>query len=374
MGPAREMEMEMDLFSPIRIGPYELKNRMVMAPMARARCDDRRVPTPMVGEYYAQRASAGLIVSEACSVSPMSVSRPHAAAIYLAAHAQGWRQVAAAVHDRGGRIFQQLYHLGRKSDPSRMPGGARPVAPSEIAALGQVNGANGRLDFALPRALEAEEIPAIVDQFRSAAHNARGAGMDGVEIHGANAYLLEQFLKDATNKRTDRYGGTAQNRARFLLEVVDAVSQVFGAERVGVRLSPHTRGDGIDDSDPAATYGHVAEALDERSIAYLHLIEATAPDAPQAPTPGRAALLPLIRQAFRGPLMVNGAYTRASAERIIAAGAADLVAFGRLFIANPDLAQRFRQNAPLNEPDQASFHAGGAAGYTDYPLLESAAD
>jgi N-ethylmaleimide reductase len=365
-------EDALDLFSPVRIGPHELSNRFVMAPMARARCDDNRVPTARVGEYYAQRASVGLIVSEASSVSPLSVSRPHASAIFLDAHVAGWRKVTDSVHAAGGLIFQQLYHLGRKTDPTRMPDGARPVAPSEIAAKGQVAGANGPVDFALPRALKTEEIAGVVAEFRHAAVNARAAGMDGVEVHGANTYLIDQFLRDGTNKRSDCYGGSVENRARFLLEVVDAVSEIFGADCVGVRVSPHARGDGIDDSDPAATFGHVAAALDARRVAYLHLIEAMVPDIPQAPAPGCAPLLPILRQAFRGPLIVNGAYTRETASSLIAAGTADLVAFGALMIANPDLVERFRLNAPLNEPDRSSFHNGGVAGYTDYPFLQDA--
>lgn len=360
------------LFEPVRVGAYTLKNRIVMAPMARARCDDNRVPTPMMGAYYAQRASAGLIVTEASSVSPMSQSRAHASAIYGAEHAEGWRRVAERVHEAGGLIFQQIYHLGRKSDPSRMPGGAAPVAPSAIAAKGQVAGVNGPVDFALPRALETEEIPGVVAEFRAAAANARAAGMDGVEVHGANAYLIDQFLKDGSNRRTDRYGGGPENRARFLLEVVDAAVEVFGAGRVGVRLSPHARGDGIGDSDPAATFGTAAVALGALGIAYLHLIEAQIPGVPQAPPEGAPALMPLIRRAFPGPLIVNGAFTRETAERVIASGAADLVAFAQLFIPNPDLVARLRSDGPYNEPDRATFYNGGPAGYIDYPTIDRA--
>jgi len=343
-----------------------------MAPMARARSGDDRAPGPMVAEYYAQRASAALIVTEASSVSPLSVSRPHASAIFHDRHVAGWRRVAGRVHDKGGLIFQQLYHLGRKSDPSRMPDGARPVAPSAIAAKGQVAGADGPIDFALPRALATDEIPAVAAEFRAAAVNARDAGMDGVEIHGANAYLIDQFLRDGSNRRTDRYGGSIANRARFLLEIVDAVIDVWGADRVGVRLSPHARGDGIGDSDPAAIFGHAAGALAERGVAYLHVIEAQVPGLPQSPPPGAAPVLPVMRRAFRGPLIVNGGYTRALADQVIQSGAADLVAFAALFIANPDLVERFRRNAPFNPPDPSSFHNGGAKGYIDYPTLDQA--
>lgn len=362
----------MDIFAPIKIGPCQLKNRIVMAPMARARSGDDRAPGPMVAQYYAQRASAGLIVTEASSVSPLSVSRPHASAAYLPGHRDGWRRVAGAVHAKGGVIFQQLYHLGRKSDPSRMPEGALPVAPSAIAARGQVAGINGPVDFAVPRALGTDEIAGVVGEFRQAAIHGREAGMDGIEIHGANSYLIDQFLRDGTNRRTDRYGGSVANRARFLLEVVDAAIGVWGAERVGVRLSPHARGDGIADSDPAAIFGHAAAALGERRIAYLHLIEAVAPGLPQSPPSGSAPLMKIVKEAFRGPLIVNGGYTRESAQQILGSGAADMVAFAALFIANPDLVERLRRGGPFNKPDPSSFHSGGAPGYIDYPTLGEA--
>ncbi len=360
----------MDIFTPIRIGPYQLGNRIVMAPMARARSGDDRAPGPMVAQYYAQRASAGLIVTEASSVSPLSVSRPHASAAFLPLHRDGWRRVAEAVHAEDGVIFQQLYHLGRKSDPSRMPAGMVPVAPSAIAARGQVAGINGPVEFAVPRALRTDEIAGVVGEFRQAAVYALEAGMDGVEIHGANSYLIDQFLRDGTNRRADRYGGSVENRARFLLEVVDALIDVWGAERVGVRLSPHARGDGIADTDPATTFGHAAAALGERRIAYLHLIEAVTPDLPQSPPSGSAPLMKIVREAFRGPLIVNGGYTRETAAQVVGSGAADMVAFAALFIANPDLVERLRRNAPFNKPDPSSFHSGGAQGYIDYPPLD----
>jgi N-ethylmaleimide reductase len=363
------MDRIMTLFEPLRVGACTLRNRVVMAPMARARSDESRAPNAMVAEYYAQRAGAGLIVTEASSVSPLSVSRPHASAIYGEAHAAGWRGVADRVHAAGGTIFQQLYHLGRKSDPSRMPDGAVPVAPSAIAARGQVNGIAGPVDFAMPRALATDEIAGVVAEFRAAAVNAQRAGMDGVEIHGANSYLIDQFLRDGTNRRTDRYGGSVENRARFLLEVIDAVAGVFGADRVGVRLSPHMRGDGIEDSDPPAIFGYAAAALSERGLAYLHLVEASRPGLGQSPPDGAAPVMPVMRRAFQGPLIVNGGYDKASAEGVIRSGAADLVAFASLFIANPDLVERFRRDAPLNPPDPTTFHQGGAKGYVDYPTL-----
>ncbi len=359
----------MNLFTPCRLGSLELPNRFAMAPLARARCGDDRAPTELVARYYTQRGTAGLMITEASSVSPMSVSRPHAAAIHSPAQTAGWKHVADGVHAAGGRIFQQLYHLGRKSDPSRMPHGEAPVAPSAIAARGQIGGLHGPVDFAMPRALETDEIAGVVGEFRAAAANALRAGMDGVEIHGANCYLIDQFLRDGANVRTDRYGGCVENRARFMLEVVEAAIEVFGRERVGVRLSPHAHGDGIFDSDPAATFCHAASALNELGIAYLHLVEARRPGLGQSPREGAPALLPAIRQNFRQTLIVNGGYDKASANDMIASGAADMVAFGALFIANPDLVERFSRNAPLNSPRPASFHQGGAEGYVDYPSL-----
>jgi N-ethylmaleimide reductase len=360
----------LELLRPIRVGRYELRNRIVMAPMQRSRNDADRVPTPIVAEYYAQRTSVGLMVTEASSVSPLSVGRPGAAAIYRDVQAAGWRRVAQAVHAKGGLIFQQLYHLGRKSDPSRMPDGKIPVAPSAIAGTGQVAGVNGPVPFATPRPLETGEIAGVVAEFARAATNARDAGMDGVEIHGANGYLIDEFLRDGTNRRTDRYGGSAVNRARLLLEVVEAAIGVFGGDRVGVRISPHFRVDGIADSDPAATFGHVASALGGVGIAYLHLIEAAVPGLPQSPPAGIAPLAARLRRAFGGPLIVNGGYTRETGNAAIADGTADLVSFAALVIANPDLPERFRRDAPLNDADRATFYDGGAKGYVDYPALD----
>ncbi|NQV56743.1 MAG: alkene reductase [Rhodospirillales bacterium] len=362
----------MKLFSPITVGGTELKNRIFMAPMARARCDEGRVPTPMVGQYYAQRASAGLIITEASSVSPLSQSRPCASAIYTDKQAKGWQGAAEQVHQAGGVIFQQIYHLGRKSDPSRMPDGAVPVAPSAIACQGQVAGLNGPVDFATPRALETEEIAGVVEEFKNAALNAKAAGMDGVEIHGANGYLIDQFLKDRSNQRSDLYGGSAENRCRFLIEIAEAIIDVFGKDRVGVRFSPHFAADGIGDSDPAATFGHAAAAMNDLGIAYIHLVEATDPAARQAPPEGGQALMPVMHRAYNGPLIVNGAYTMQSAEDVIASGAADAVAFANLYISNPDLVERFRSDAPLAEASPDTIYTGGEVGYVDYPILENA--
>ena len=362
----------MDLLQPITVGRFTLRNRIVMAPMQRARNDPERVPTAIMSQYYVQRVSMGLLISEASSVSPLSVGRPGAAAIFRPEQAEGWRRVAKSVHDAGGLMFQQLYHLGRKSDPSRMPPGTVPVAPSAVAAKGHVAGLNGPVDFAMPRALETEEIPALVAQFRDAAVRALDAGMDGIEIHGANGYIIKQFLCDGTNRRTDRYGGSIANRTRLLAEIVEAVAEVSGKDRLGVRVSPHFRSDGIADSDPAALYLHVASTLRELGIAYLHVIESSQPDTPQSPPPGVPHLAASMRRAFGGPVIANGGYTLETGNEAIASGAADLVSFAALIIANPDLPERFRRNAPLNAPDRATFYDGGAKGYIDYPALSGA--
>ncbi|HUB94922.1 MAG TPA: alkene reductase [Stellaceae bacterium] len=359
----------MELLTPVRLGRFALKNRIVMAPMQRARNDAERVPTALMAQYYVQRVSMGLLISEATSVSPLSVGRPGAAAIFRPEQAEGWRHIADAVHKAGGLMFQQLYHLGRKSDPSRMPPGQLPVAPSAIAPKGQVAGLNGPVEFATPRALEIDEIRGIVAQFRDAAARALDAGMDGIELHGANAYLVMQFLSDGTNRRTDRYGGSIENRTRLLVEIVEAVAGVCGLDRLGVRLSPHSRGDGIVDSDPAALYLHVAETLRALGIAYIHVIESAKADTPQSPPPGVRHLAADMRRAFGGPVIVNGGYTLESGNAAIASGTADLVSFAALVIANPDLPERFRRAAPLNPPDRATFYDGGAKGYIDYPAL-----
>ncbi len=354
----------MSLFQPGELGEFSLANRIVMAPLGRARADERsRAPLPRVATYYRQRASAGLIVSEASHVAADSVSRPGGSAIHSEEQVEAWKAVTAAVHAEGGRIFQQLFHLGRKAHPSRLPGNALPLAPSAVAAVGQVDTPDGPQPFPTPRALAREEIAAQVEAFRLAARNAGRAGFDGVEIHAANGYLIDQFLRDGANRRDDDYGGSVRNRARFLLEVVDAAIGELGAARVGVRLSPHFEVDGIHDSDPATLYALVAEQLQARGIAYLHLIE------PDSTEPQRR-LAPRLRQLFRGALILAADFDRDSAARALEENRADFVAFGRLFIANPDLVERFRRGAPLNAPDEASFYVGGDHGYIDYPFLE----
>ena len=356
-----------DLFTPLQLGALALPNRVVMAPMTRNRAGPGSVPGALAAEYYAQRAGAGLIVTEATQVSPQGVGYPGTPGIHSPDQVVGWRRVTDAVHAAGGRIFLQLWHVGRISHPSLQQGGVLPVAPSAIAAAGDAFTATGPQPFVTPRALETAEIPGIVAQFEAGARHALAAGFDGVEIHGANGYLIDQFLRDGTNHRTDRYGGSLENRARFLLEVTEAIAGVWGADRVGVRLSPQGDFNSMSDSDPRATFGHAALALAPFALAYLHVVE------PAAALPaGARPLLPDLKAAFEGPLMVNGGYTRPLAEAVLARGEADLVSFGTSFLANPDLPLRLVRNAPLNTPDPATFYGGTERGYTDYPALEDA--
>ncbi|MGD8309855.1 MAG: alkene reductase [Chromatiales bacterium] len=351
-----------DLFTPVRIGDLELPNRVVMAPLTRNRAGPGGVPQPMNAEYYAQRASAGLIISEASQVSQRGIGYPGTPGIHDEAQVEGWRGVTRAVHEHGGRIFLQLWHVGRISHPSLQPDGAAPVAPSAVPPEGEAVTYEGPRAFVTPRALETSEIPAIVEQFRQGAANAREAGFDGVEIHGANGYLIDQFLRDGTNHRTDVYGGSVENRARFLMEVAEAVIGVWGAERVGVRLSPASAFNDMSDSDPQTHYGRIVERLDGLGLAYLHIVE----------------LVEIVerfdfgalRRAFSGPYMANAGYDGESAARALRGGAADLVAFGQLFLANPDLPRRLAEGAPLNEPDPDSFYGGDERGYLDYPPLD----
>jgi len=356
-----------DLFTRVRVGPYDLANRIVMAPMTRNRAGAGNVPPPLASIYYAQRASAGLIVTEASQISPEGVGYPGTPGIHTADQIEGWRRVTTAVHDAGGRIFLQLWHVGRISHPSLQPDGVLPVAPSAIRPEGQAMTPSGAQPFVTPRALEFREIPGIVEQYGRAAQNAKEAEFDGVEIHAANGYLLDQFLRDKTNRRVDRYGGSIENRARLLLEVAEAVAAVWGGERVGVRLSPMNPFNDIADSDPASTFGHAIRALDRLGLAYLHLVE---PE-PSAVAPGGARLdARYFRPMWRGPIIANRGYDLQRATEIIAEGSADLVAFGVLFLANPDLPERFRRGAPLNTPDRATFYGGGEAGYTSYPFCD----
>jgi len=353
------------ILTPVQLGSYTLPNRMVMAPMTRNRAVEGLVPAPIAATYYQQRASAGLIVTEGSQVSAQGVGYPNTPGVHSEAQVEGWRRVTAAVHERGGRIFLQLWHVGRISHPSLQPDGALPVAPSAIAAAGTVRTSSGPQPFLAPRALELAEIPGIVEQFAHGARTALASGFDGVEIHGANGYIVDQFLRDGTNHRTDEYGGSVENRARFLVEVVEAVVGVWGGNRVGVRVSPTGAFNSMSDSDPVATFGHAAQALDRFGLAYLHVVEPVG--GPMA-TPGAPAVAPAIRQRFHGPLILNGGFDLATADAAIAEGRADLISFGQLFLANPDLPERFAEGAPLNSPDYATFYTGGERGYIDYPV------
>jgi len=347
------------LFDPVTLGDLELPNRIVMAPLTRMRADPGRVPNAMMADYYAQRAGAGLILSEATSVSPQGVGYADTPGIWSAGQVAGWRRVTGAVHAAGGRIFLQLWHVGRISDPEHL-NGELPVAPSAIAPEGHVSRLRPQRPYAVPRALETGEIPGIVEAFRQGAANAKEAGFDGVEVHGANGYLLDQFLQDGSNRRTDEYGGPVERRARLLLEVTDACIGVWGADRVGVHLSPGGTTHSMRDSDPAATFGYVARELGRRGIAFLCARE---------PLDGRQPLGPALRAAFGGKYIANDGYTPEAAARAVARGEADAVAFGRLFIANPDLPRRVRLQADLNVPDPETFYSSGPAGYVDYPAL-----
>jgi len=346
------------LFDPLPMGDLRLPNRIVMAPLTRMRADPGRVPNAMMAQYYVQRASAGLILSEATSVSPMGVGYPDTPGIWSEAQVAGWRQVTEAVHAAGGRMLLQLWHVGRISDPELL-NGELPVAPSAIAPEGHVSRLRPKRPYTAPRALRTDEIPGIVEEFRQGAVNARAAGFDGVEIHGANGYLLDQFLQDGSNLRTDDYGGSIERRARLLLEVTDACIGVWGAPRVGVHLSPGGTTHSMRDSDPAATFGYVARELDRRGIAFLCVREPL----------GGPRVGPRLRAAFGGVYIANDGFTPESAEGTVQRGEADAVAFGRLFIANPDLPRRVRLEAALNEPDPDTFYAPGPAGYVDYPVL-----
>ena len=347
------------VFSPYRLGDHALANRMVMAPMTRSRAVDGNVPSPLAPTYYAQRASAGLIVTEATQVSPQGVGYVRTPGIHSDAQVAGWRKVTDAVHAAGGKIFLQLWHVGRISHPD-FHGGALPVSSSAIAANGTVFTAQGPKPMVAPRALELPELPGIVGQFRAGAENAKRAGFDGVELHGANGYLLDQFTRDGVNRRIDAYGGSVENRARLPLEVVDAVVGVWGPARVGYRVSPNSGFNGMSDSDPRRTFSYFAGELDRRGIGYLHVVDPLAD--------GEKRISALLRDIFTGTYIVNGGFDLDTANAAIARGA-DLVAFGVPFLANPDLPERYRRGAALNKPDQATFYAGDAKGYADYPGL-----
>ena len=348
------------LLDPIRIGDMELPNRVIMAPLTRLRGTPDHVPTVLMAEYYTQRANAGLIISEGIPVVAQGVGYANVPGIWSPLQIEAWKPVTESVHGAGGRIFAQIWHVGRISHP-RFLDGRLPVAPSAIQPAGHVSLVRPLTEFVTPRALEQSEISGIVEAFRKGAANAKLAGFDGVEIHGANGYLLDQFLQDGSNHRTDEYGGSIENRARLMLEVADAAVSVWGAQRVGMHLAP--RGDFHDmhDSNPAATFGYVARELGRRGLAFLCVREYYGPD----------RLGPRLKKEFGGVYIANEKYTQAQADQVIQAGEADAVAFGQLFIANPDLPARFARNAPLNAPDPSTFYAPGPHGYTDYPELNA---
>jgi hypothetical protein len=350
------------LFDPLTMGELALPNRIVMAPLTRCRASAGRVPNKMMAEYYVQRASAGIIFSEATSVTPMGVGYPDTPGIWSKEQVEGWKQVTRAVHDAGGRMLLQLWHVGRISHPIYLDG-AQPVAPSAIAAQGHVSLLRPKEPFPTPRALALEEIPGIIESYRKGAQNALEAGFDAVELHGANGYLLDQFLQDSTNKRTDAYGGPIENRARLMLEVTDAVISVWGAGRVGMHLAPRGDAHSMGDSNRLAAFSYVARELGKRKIAFLCAREHA----------GEGRIGPELKKAFGGVYIANEAFTQETAEKALAASEADAVAFGKLFIANPDLPDRFRRHAPLNTPQPETFYAKGPQGYTDYPFLEAEA-
>lgn len=351
------------LFDPLKIGDLEVPNRIFLAPLTRNRSTGPgRVPNALMRDYYVQRASAGLIISEATSVTPAGVGYPHTPGVWSHEQVEGWRNIVEGVHAAGGRIFLQLWHVGRVSDPIYHDG-ALPVAPSAVAPKGHVSLLRPKRAYVTPRALETGEIPGVVEAYRRGAENARRAGFDGVEIHGANGYLIDQFLQDSTNKRADAYGGGIENRARLLLEVTDAVVSVWGQGRVGVHLAPRADAHDMGDSDLSATFGYAARELGKRKIAFLCAREST-----KAPRLG-----PDLKTAFGGVYVANEGFSREEAEAVIAAGEADAVAFGKLFLANPDLPRRFSLGAPLNPWNAETFYTEGPAGYTDYPALEEKA-
>src|SRR5258705_12494924 len=356
------------LFEPYKLGPLKLPNRLVMAPLTRNRAVAGMVPSPLAVEYYGQRASAGLLISEASQVSQQGQGYQDTPGIYSREQVAGWRKVTDGVHARGGRIFLQAWHVGRVSHTSLQPNDGAPVAPSAIRAKGKTFVGGTFTDISEPRTLALEAIPGIIESFRRRAANALEPGFDGLEIHGANGYLLDQFAKDGTNKRTDAYGGSIENRARLMLEVTKAVAEEAGAERTGIRISPVTPANDISDSNPQPLFDYTVDHLSALKLVYLHVVEGA--------TGGPRDIAPFdygsLRKRFKGAYVANNGYDFELATKVLAANEADLIAFGKPFIANPDLVERLKRGAPLNVPDKATFYGGGAKGYTDYPTLEAA--
>src|SRR5450755_2303967 len=366
---SQKMSTPSKLFEPFKLGPITLPNRAVMAPLTRNRAAAGLVPSPLATEYYGQRASAGLLVTEASQVSQQGQGYQDTPGIYSKEQIAGWRKVTDRVHERQGRIFIQLWHVGRISHTSLQPGGGAPVAPSAIRAKGKTFVNNTFTDISEPRALELAEIPGIIESFKRGTANALEAGFDGVEIHGANGYLLDQFAKDGGNKRTDAYGGGIENRARLMLEVSKAVVDAIGPERTGIRISPVTPANDISDSNPQALFDYITDQLEALKLVYIHVIEG-ATGGPRDFAPFDYAAL---RRRFSRAYIANNGYDFELATKVLATGAADLIAFGKPFISNPDLVERLKAGAPLNAPDKATFYGGGAKGYTDYTTLQTAA-
>lgn len=354
------------LFQPFQLGDLTLGNRAVMAPMTRNRADASGVASPMMATYYGQRAGAGLVITESTVVSAEGVGYPFTPGIYTEAQATAWRRVTEAVHAAGGRVFVQLQHCGRISHPSLQPGGVPPVAPFPLRPGGQAATYAGLQDFVAPRALELREIAGVVAQFRHAAEMAKRAGFDGIEVHGANGYLIDQFLRDGSNRREDAYGGSVRNRMRLLNEILDAVSEIWPEGRTGLRLSPENGFNSMADSDPVAHFGEVVERLSARGLGYLHILEG------DMLATMRVLDYRALRAKFTGPYIANNGYDLARADAAIRSGTADLVAFGVPFLANPDLVNRFRDGLPLNQADRSTFYGGGEAGYIDYPTYGAA--
>lgn len=357
------------LFDGIRLGNLDLPNRIVMAPLTRNRAlADGDVPHALNAEYYAQRASAGLIISEASQISPEGKGYAWTPGIYSDSQVAGWKQVTDAVHEKGGRIFIQLWHVGRISHTSLQPDNQAPVAPSAVAAESQTFDGNSFVPTSTPRALETSEMARIVDDYRKAAINAREAGFDGIELHAANGYLLDQFLRDGSNKRTDDYGGSVENRTRLVVEVLEALTEVWPAGRIGIRLSPFSHANGVDDSDPMGTFSHVISKVSEFGLAYLHLVEGETGGPRELP---EGASIATLRSLFKGAYMANNGYDHDLADKAVTSGEVDLVAFGRPFIANPDLVERLAEKSELNELDPDTLYGGAAKGYTDYPTRKA---
>lgn len=356
------------LFEPVRMGGLDLPNRVLMAPLTRNRAHPDGTPAELAATYYAQRASAGMILTEAAQVSAMGKGYLNTPGIYAPDHVEGWKKITSAVHAAGGRIFVQLWHVGRISHVSLLPDGRVPLSSSAVRAEAQTFTENGFEPVSEPEALALDDIPGVIAEYRHAAEMAKRAGFDGVEIHAANGYLLDQFLQDGVNRREDAYGGSVENRMRLLAEVIDAVTEVWDAGRVGVRLSPLGQANDIRDSDPEGLFGKIYEMIADRGLAYLHVVEAFPGSEPDGDA---RALLERLRRRYDGFYIANGGYDGQSAAQAVASGRVDAVSIGRAFIANPDLPERLRRGADLNTPDQSTFYGGGAEGYTDYPSLDA---